>query len=264
MKADTQAHRPHAQRFSEAAGGYDDHARIQKQSARFLWDWTREQLQPGFEPKACLDIGSGTGYMTRLLLDHYPHSPVHAVDIAPGMIDTLRGQLQPQAGERLHLHCMDGEELALEHLWVPNQSLLVSNMCAQWFEQLGEAVRHWLSISNVVAFSVLVDGSFEAWKQAHLSAKQACGLRQLPQSEDLEHLLDTLRAEGLCVQTEFTVREYLEQHSGGLSFARSLRAIGADHARAQHRPANLRKVLAELGDICTLNHRIAYLYLRRA
>ena len=34
-------------------------------------------------------VGSAVG-LYRLLLEHYPHTPVHAVDIAPGMIDTLR------------------------------------------------------------------------------------------------------------------------------------------------------------------------------
>ncbi|MDH4396743.1 MAG: methyltransferase domain-containing protein [Limnobacter sp.] len=242
---------------------YDDHARVQRESSQFLWNWLNQLLPQKFEPKACLDIGCGTGYMTQLLLDHYPQTPVHAIDIAPGMLDHIHNTWGRAYTDQLHTHLMDGEQLALEHLWVPNNSLTVSNMCAQWFKSLDQTMRGWLSISNTVVFSVLLEGSFAAWKQAHLDAGEPCGLRTLPSFDDIQTLLKHFEAEGLCIETHSFQKEYLDQHSGGLSFARSLRAIGADTPEPHHRPVKLRKVIANLGDVCTLNHRVGYFFLRR-
>jgi malonyl-CoA O-methyltransferase len=254
---------PHSKRFSGAAKQYDDHARVQRQSSQFLWSWLSQLLPNEFEPKACLDIGCGTGYMTQLLLEHYPYATVHAIDIAPGMLEHIQSTWGRGFTDRLHTHLMDGEQLALEHLWVPNNSLTVSNMCAQWFKNLDQTLRGWLSVSNTVVFSVLLEGSFAAWKQAHLDAGEICGLRSLPCFDEIQTLLKHFETEGLCIETHSFQKEYLEQHSGGLSFARSLRAIGADTPEQHHKPVKLRKVITHLGDVCTLNHRIGYFFLRR-
>lgn len=201
--------------------------------------------------------------MSQLLLEHYPKAAVHAIDIAPGMLEHINSTLGSNYPARLHTHLMDGEQLALEHLWVPNHSLTVSNMCAQWFKNLDHSLRGWLSISNTVAFSVLLEGSFAAWKQAHLQAGEQCGLRTLPCFDEVRSLLKDYEAEGLCLETHSFQKEYLDQHSGGLSFARSLRAIGADTPEHDHKPVRLRKVIAQLGDVCTLNHKVGYFFLRR-
>ena len=62
-------------RFSKAAGNYDSHARVQRQVSSHLWEWLSQHLPEGYEPAATLDIGSGTGFMTELLLRHFPGCP---------------------------------------------------------------------------------------------------------------------------------------------------------------------------------------------
>ena len=165
--------------------------------------------------------------------------------------------------ERLHTHLLNGEELAVEHLWIPNHSLLISGMCAQWFGNIEEAIRRWLSVSNTVAFSVLLDGSFQAWEVAHEDTGQTSGLRPLPCDDDLQDIMNALVAEGIAASTAHHTKNFLDHHPDGLSFARSLRAIGADQPRVNHTPVNLRKVISALGEACTMNYHIGFYYLER-
>lgn len=247
-------------RFSEAARDYDHHARVQKQAAVHLLQWLEQMLPADFRPKACVDVGSGTGFLTGHLLDKYPDSDVHAIDLAQGMLAELQRKYPTK---RLHTHVLNGEEIAVEHLWIPNQSLLISGMCAQWFNQLEEAIRRWLSVSNTVAFSVLLNGSFQAWQAAHQDTGQTSGLHPLPAHEQLQTLLHTLVAEGIAARTAQHTKTFLDHHPDGLSFARSLRAIGADQPRPNHKPVNLHKVISALGTGCTMNYNIGFYFLER-
>lgn len=246
-------------RFSEAAGDYNSHARIQKLVSTQLWEWLGRQLPGDFAPRAALDVGSGTGFMTELLLDKYD-CPIHAIDIAPGMIEWIKEQIP---SPRLRTHLLDGQELSVDKLWAPRHSLLVSSMCAQWFEDLDKAIRKWLSVSNTVAFSVLLEGSFEAWHQAHTHTNQVSGLQPLPCEEKLKDCLQSLQNECMVQEMSFKTKEFLDHHFDGLSFARSLRAIGADTPKPNHNPANLRSVIRELGMGCTMNYKVGFVYLRR-
>lgn len=261
----TQTQKPDAaqaavHRFSGAARNYDHHARIQKHAALHLAQWLEQILPPRFDPKACIDVGSGTGFLTDYLLNQFPDSAVHAVDLAQGMLLELQRKFPT---DRLHTHLLNGEELAVQNLWVPNHSLLVSSMCAQWFNRLEEAIRHWLSVSNTVAFSILLDGSFQAWQTAHHDTAQTCGLRDLPTSSMLQDIMNKLATEGIAKNTAHQTKNFLDHHPNGLSFARSLRAIGADQPRPNHTPVNLHKVISALGEACTMNYHIGFYYLER-
>lgn len=247
-------------RFSAAARDYDHHARVQKHSGQHLCQWLDQILPPTFTPSACVDVGSGTGFITKHLLNKFPDSAVHAVDLAQGMLTELTRKYPT---ERLYTHLLNGEELTVEHLGIPNHSLLVSGMCAQWFDNIEQAIRRWLSISNNVAFSLLLDGSFQAWEIAHEDTHQTSGLMKLPSSQELQLILGTLQNEGIAGNTVHHTKNFLDHHPDGLSFARNLRTIGADQPRPNHTPVNLRKVISALGEGCTMNYHIGFYYLER-
>lgn len=250
----------HARRFSKAAAQYPHHARVQQRAAQHLWQWAKPALADTPAPKACVDVGCGTGTLTRLVMDSLPGVPMHAVDIAPGMLQALRDNVPSDAP--LHTHLLDGETLSLEQLWIPTQSLLVSNMCAQWFNDLDAAVRRWLTVSDTLAFSVLLDDSFTVWKDAHTTCDQPCNLRRLPTRPEIDQLLNGLRSEGLAQHTALHTHEFLDQHPNGLSFARGLRAIGADVGQTGQ-PAQLWRVLSHLNQPCTFNYHLAFVLIQR-
>ena len=251
---------PISARFSQAARQYDQHAPLQKQVAYDLFHWANRQLSAGYRPKSCLDIGSGTGFLTTHLLNHYPDTPTHAIDQAPGMLAEL---VRKHPTPRLTTQCLDGETLTPEQLNLPKPTLLMSSMCAQWFNTLEHALRNWLNLADTLAFSILLNNSFEAWHTAHTQSKQPCGLHPLPSHTHIEGILQQFTQQGLVAHCNSHTHTYQEQHPNGLSFARSLRAIGADTPQPNHRPANLRPVLSRLKTGCTMNYHIGFYYVER-
>jgi malonyl-CoA O-methyltransferase len=247
--------------FSKAATQYDQHAPIQQQVANDLWAWAQPLLPNPFTPQHCVDVGCGTGFLTQHLLSHYPNTPVHAVDMAQGMLNTVQNK---HPSPHLHTHQLNGETLTPEQLRTQTPCLLASSMCAQWFQNLDQALHHWLNTANIVVFSVLLHPSFDAWRQAHTQAQQPCGLRQLPTHEHILSLIEQCQAQGLLHQHKHLQGTYLEHHPDGLSFARSLRAIGAHTPHPAHKPANLRPVLAQLKNGCTLNYQLGFYCLERS
>ena len=146
------------------------------------------------------------------------------------MVDWLRDRANTS---RLKVHLMDGEHLSVENLWVPPQSLLVSSMCAQWFGDLNQAIRRWVSVSNTVAFSILMDGSFEAWHQAHEETGQQVGLQPLPPACAIEDLIHSLRAEGLVRSTVFKTREFSRSPPRRAIFCKKSACYWCRHPKAE-------------------------------
>jgi len=68
--------------FSRAAGSYDSVAALQRQVGNQLLARLPSTRQPG----RWLDLGSGTGYFSRVLAAAFPEADGLALDIAEGML----------------------------------------------------------------------------------------------------------------------------------------------------------------------------------
>jgi len=76
--------------FSRNAKNYDAYAKVQKKMANTLLDMLDLDSKSRLD---ILDVGCGTGYLTKLLLDRWPDARITAIDIAPGMIEYARDRL---------------------------------------------------------------------------------------------------------------------------------------------------------------------------
>jgi len=74
-------------RFSAAAATYDRHARPQLALAQSVIS-----MLPEMHPEQVLDLGAGTGQLTRLLAHRFPDIPIDAVDLAEKMIEISRAK----------------------------------------------------------------------------------------------------------------------------------------------------------------------------
>jgi malonyl-CoA O-methyltransferase len=72
-------------RFSAAAETYDRHARPQLSLARSVCD-----VLPEIYPEQILELGCGTGQLTRLLVDQFPDVLIDAVDLSKKMVEYSR------------------------------------------------------------------------------------------------------------------------------------------------------------------------------
>jgi len=76
-------------RFSAAAETYDRHARPQRSLARAVCD-----ALPEVYPEEILELGCGTGQLTRLLIDQFPDVPIDAIDVAEKMVEHSRKKFE--------------------------------------------------------------------------------------------------------------------------------------------------------------------------
>jgi malonyl-CoA O-methyltransferase len=240
-----------AARFSDAAQRYEQAAHVQKAAAARFDAWLARQIAA--EPASIVEIGCGTGLLTRLLHRRYPRARLHATDLAPAMVAACRAGLADASN--LAFSVCDGRDARFD----PAPDWVVSAMCFQWFDPLRDVLAHHLASSGVLAFSIVLDGSFSAWRAAHERAGLEPGLLACPNYEQLLRICEGLGASRV-VSERVTINEW---HANGLSFAHSLRAIGADRPRPGHAPVSLKPVLRQLAQGFDADYEIGFFLIEK-
>lgn len=125
----THYHPPHiARRFNKAAPHYDRHALVQYEVGNRLLKRLDCILS---SPRYILDIGSGTGVLTRALQARFPDSIVVGLDLAHNMI---KQALQaPHSHHDLFYLCADMQSLPFKD---QTFDLIFSNFTLQWGNNL--------------------------------------------------------------------------------------------------------------------------------
>ena len=142
------------QRFSRAALSYDQYAHAQRQAA----DWLLESISN--EPTTILEIGCGTGSLTKLLADRFPEAQITALDFADTMVKQARAKVGKQ--EHVAFHCIDGESFIATT--DTRYDLVISNATLQWFADLPGTFKnlaHLLTEEGRVVLSLFGPGSFQ-------------------------------------------------------------------------------------------------------
>ncbi len=135
-------------RFSFSARTYDRHARPQQALAENVL-----RHLPAAEPDRILELGAGTGRLTRLLAQRYPKARIDAVDIAPGMVDYGRNAFR--AMPRVSWTRGDAQRFRAERPY----PLIVSSAVLQWCPDLAQtfcAVRESLHADGHFVFGLML------------------------------------------------------------------------------------------------------------
>jgi malonyl-CoA O-methyltransferase len=243
-------------RAFDRARQYESEAKIQQAVAAGL---AERITSLSIDPLApALEIGCGTGFLTRALLDSWPALSLTVNDIAPAMLDRTRASIG--ALPNVTYHTGDGECLEAEP---GSYGLIASSLAFQWFEHPATAISRlsvMLRPGGSLAFSTLDAGSFREWRRAQMQAGLAALTRDYPDASSLAEA-----APGNC---SADVRRYSLKQSfaDGLAFLRSLRAIGAD-ARWEPAPSSAAllkravRLFEEQG--VTISYEIAEIVIRR-
>ncbi len=131
--------------FSKAASLYDRYADIQKISASHLLNSIETN---GFQN--ILEIGCGTGILTRLLTQKFSNARFKAIDISKKMLEVAKTRLKD---ERIDFVAGDAEYMPFDETF----DLIASNACFQWFEDLEKVIVRYkdlLSKNGVISFSI--------------------------------------------------------------------------------------------------------------
>ena len=125
-------------RFSASAGTYETHAHVQKTVASYLM--TLVSAEPA--PSHVLEIGCGTGQMTKLLFRKFPHAQFHVLDVSPEMIEQCRRATSTDV--QVNWHVSDIESYETDQQF----PLIVSNSVLHWVEPLPEVLEKLKRIST--------------------------------------------------------------------------------------------------------------------
>ncbi len=159
--------------FARRANSYDRHACIQRLMAQGLMarveDWPARAQR-------ILEIGCGTGYLTRLLRQANGAARLVALDLDAALVETARRRLGPDA--RVSWLVADGETPIRGEY-----DLIMANATFQWFTRPGETLAAYyqnLAPGGVLAFSTLGPRTFRELAGALAQAARSLELPSAP------------------------------------------------------------------------------------
>jgi malonyl-CoA O-methyltransferase len=230
--------------FDAAAQSYDAMTQVQREVARALVARAAEFSAP----KIILDLGAGTGHVTELALQQWPHAKLTALDAAPAMLARLRAKFPNVATIRRDAARLDG---------VGRYDLILSSMMLHWLDAPRDALAHWLghlAPGGRLCVAVPVAGSLLEWRDFTRSAGIEDRVWAFP-PEDF--------AKGLGATIE--ISDFPVEYPDARAFLRALKGAGAHKSRPGAPPARtgaLRSLLATRSDPFKATFRIALLSLR--
>lgn len=115
--------------FNKAALTYDENAVLQQEVGRRLLE---RLAYFSITPKNALDLGMGTGFITKLLAEHYPMANLYGLDFAYSMLRTA-GNKNLSSTKNINLICGDINKLPFANKSI---DLIFSNFSMHWGENI--------------------------------------------------------------------------------------------------------------------------------
>ncbi len=232
------------QNFNKA--NYDLVADVQKSCALKLINQLQTNL-PEFNPTSVLDIGTGTGYAANQLLSIFPNSSYSLNDISPNMLKLARKNLATCAKAQFILGDMETIDFA-------DHQLVIANMSLQWANNLNALLKKLYNSSNVLAFSCLLDGTFNQWSKLFTELAIPSPIHQYPQSQELQNYLLSLNP----TRYFFDVAEYTLEFASPDLFIQYLKNLGANYSTQEIPITSLRKILKNREKSLTISYKVFF------
>jgi malonyl-CoA O-methyltransferase len=209
--------------FDRASASYESASGLQ---ARVAAELLERLAAFDFTPAVVLDLGAGTGRVTRELKRRYRRALVTALDLSPGMLrEARRHQLPWRRFERV---CADAMRLPLADASV---DVVFSSLMLQWCEPLSAAlgeVRRVLKPEGFFAFSTFGPDTLNELRTAWASAD---GYNHVNRFLDMHDIGDALVHAGL-MEPVLDVDRVTVEYADVLELMRDLKAIGAHNVTA--------------------------------
>ncbi|MBF0358623.1 MAG: methyltransferase domain-containing protein [Magnetococcales bacterium] len=178
-----------------------------------------------------LEIGCGTGFLSKHLINLWPGSRLLCTDIAPEMLARCQTQLAKMDSELIDFQVMDGENIPGDETF----DLIVASLVFQWFlDPLGNLQKlvKRLKPGGRLVFVTLGPETFVEWRQFCSKYQLACGLHDYPSGDDWQQGWPQ-GGVGQVVEERI-----VEEYPSPQFFLKGLKEIGTALSPASHKPVS--------------------------
>ncbi|MEF9952986.1 MAG: malonyl-ACP O-methyltransferase BioC [Clostridium sp.] len=244
--------------FTKNAKTYDQYAHVQKSMAIKLLN--NLAIDPHLHINI-LEIGCGTGYLTKNLQKTFINSTITAVDIADGMIEKAR---ENTSSKNIKFICGDIEDIGLTEKF----DLIISNATFQWLNNLPKTINYLYSLlknDGILTYSTFGKDTFKELKECYLKASLELNIHEFKCGQDfldVDYLTNIIQCETLANPIIESYQEEF-QFNNCNEFFKSIKKVGASNSNAFNRctsPAFLKKVIDIYNKDYTFNNNVIATY----
>lgn len=251
-----------ANSFGDAAVFYDKHADLQKEVA----DRLLASLQPWRDiipSGSIIELGAGTGFVTKGLVDLYPDREIEVTDLSEDMVAFCRNKLDDH--DNLKFKVLDAEQVP--EYEDPLYSMTLSGFAAHWFRDPAQTLAKWLEITKpggLLLASFAGNESFPTWREHCKELGIPFTANQLPDVEEMVVKMSVGPA-----QVDYYEDTITKTYERANDFFEELKNLGmGTQIEGRHLTSDERKLLVEHwddtsnGDI-SVRYHIIFLAVKR-
>lgn len=227
-----------ASAFGNAAESYERYAELQKNTANrliaSLRPW-RDILPPG----PIVELGCGTGFVTKKLAELYPARKIIAIDLSQEMIEASRRKLGHH--DNLAFKQLDAETATHEK---PEYAMTISGFTAQWFKDPALTLGRWLEATKpggLLLASFPGSESFPEWKRHCRELGLPFTGNRLPDTEEM-----IIKLSGGPSRIDYHEDTVTRTFDSAFDFFKQLKRIGAG-TRKEGRPLSPKELSLLIG-----------------
>jgi len=205
-----------ANAFSRAANSYDQHAQFQ----RDVVDQLMSYLPGNIHGMHVLDLGCGTGYVTKQLLKRGAN--VTCIDISPVMLDIARCSL---GSHNVNYICADAENMPVEDNVF---DVVISSLVLQWCNDLSMSfneIKRVMKPHGIGYFTTLLSDSLHELRWAW---SQVDEYQHVNMFKSLKRVKLALAQSGI-ENHQLDLQEIVVWYTSAIALMKDLKGIGATY-----------------------------------
>lgn len=205
--------------FGNAVSHYDQHAQVQQEVAQRLI----ASLQPWRDiiPNGpIIELGCGTGFVTKGLAHLYPDQEVQVTDLSEQMVNHCRQKFSDH--DNLVFKVQDAEKLPHDE---PHYAMTVSGFAAQWFKDPAQTLSRWLEATKpggLLLVSFPGNECFPEWRKHCQELGLPFTANELPDVEEMVVKMSVGPA-----QVDYYEDTITQTYDSARDFFRELKDLGA-------------------------------------